>query len=232
MNLGKNIYKYRTQKNMSQGDLAEALDVSRQSVSKWENNNAVPELDKLMKIAELFGISLDELVGKESAAQSGIPQSDPAPKSAGTAQKVTGIILVCFGGLILLMALQATNLSALRSCLLLAAPFFLCGTIFLKVKHHPGFWCLFALYLLIWIPMGILSPNYIRLGFAKVIQLLHILWGAALSYHGIHHKKRGTFLQSDRRAILFFSLLVATIGITFLFLLFPGLLPTPGLLRF
>ena len=64
MNLGERIYQYRTAKNMSQGDLADALEVSRQSVSKWENNTAVPELDKLLKLADVFGISLDELTGR------------------------------------------------------------------------------------------------------------------------------------------------------------------------
>ena len=49
MNLGENIYRNRTIHGMSQGDLAYALDVSRQSVSKWENDSAVPELDKLME---------------------------------------------------------------------------------------------------------------------------------------------------------------------------------------
>lgn len=62
MNLGENIFKYRSRNNLSQGDLANALDVSRQSVSKWENNSAVPELDKLIKMSRLFGVSLDELV--------------------------------------------------------------------------------------------------------------------------------------------------------------------------
>lgn len=62
MNLGETIYRLRTGRNMSQGDLAEVLDVSRQSVSKWENNMAVPDLDKLVKMSELFGITLDELV--------------------------------------------------------------------------------------------------------------------------------------------------------------------------
>lgn len=62
MNLGESIYRLRTTHNMSQGDLANALDVSRQSVSKWENNMAVPDLDKLVKMSELFGITLDELV--------------------------------------------------------------------------------------------------------------------------------------------------------------------------
>lgn len=48
MNLGKSIYNLRTKNNMSQGDLANTLDVSPQSVSKWETNTSIPQLDKLV----------------------------------------------------------------------------------------------------------------------------------------------------------------------------------------
>lgn len=48
MSLGEHIYRLRTQRGMSQEALAEALNVSRQSVSKWENSSAVPELEKLV----------------------------------------------------------------------------------------------------------------------------------------------------------------------------------------
>ena len=61
MELNQRIYELRTQKNLSQGDLAEALDVSRQSISKWETGSSVPELDKLIKLSQLFGVTLDEL---------------------------------------------------------------------------------------------------------------------------------------------------------------------------
>jgi len=47
---------------VSQEELAEMLHVSRQSVSKWENNSSVPELGKLIQICELFDLSLDKLV--------------------------------------------------------------------------------------------------------------------------------------------------------------------------
>lgn len=57
MTLGANIARLRTQKNWSQGDLADALDISRQSVSKWETDTSIPELDKLLKLAELFGVT-------------------------------------------------------------------------------------------------------------------------------------------------------------------------------
>ena len=71
MTLGENICRLRTEKGMSQGDLADLLEVSRQSVSKWETGSSVPELDKLVKLSGLFGVGLDELVKGEKA--------DPGP---------------------------------------------------------------------------------------------------------------------------------------------------------
>ena len=66
MNLGQTICRLRMQKQLSQSDLAETLGVSRQSVSKWETNASVPELDKLVKMAQLFEITMDELVCGET----------------------------------------------------------------------------------------------------------------------------------------------------------------------
>ena len=76
MNLGENIYRYRTSRNLSQTSLADALDVSRQSISKWENNSAMPELDKLIKMSALFEITLDELVFGPKEAK---PAEEPIP---------------------------------------------------------------------------------------------------------------------------------------------------------
>ena len=57
MNLGEKILQMRTKANMSQSDLAEVLNVYRQSVSKWETNSSTPELDKLLKMSETNEIS-------------------------------------------------------------------------------------------------------------------------------------------------------------------------------
>ena len=59
MSLGTNISRLRAEHHLSQGDLAESLGVSRQSVSKWETDSSVPDLDKLVKLSQLFGVSLD-----------------------------------------------------------------------------------------------------------------------------------------------------------------------------
>lgn len=100
MNLSENIYRLRTDKNMSQGDLADALDVSRQSVSKWENGSAVPELEKLMKMSDLFGVTLDELTGREAVQP--VRKAESAPRMV-TVREIVGALLLCAAVVILIL---------------------------------------------------------------------------------------------------------------------------------
>ncbi|MFQ8705813.1 MAG: helix-turn-helix domain-containing protein [Thomasclavelia sp.] len=65
MRFGENLNSYRKQKGLSQEELAYQLGVSRQSVSKWESGQSIPELERLIEIANLFNISLDTLVGRD-----------------------------------------------------------------------------------------------------------------------------------------------------------------------
>lgn len=95
MSLGENIYTHRTRRQLSQGELADILEVSRQSVSKWENNSTVPELDKLTKMSTLFEITLDELVyGTHTQEPVAEPATEPARYSLKT---IVGLILLIFG---------------------------------------------------------------------------------------------------------------------------------------
>lgn len=65
MNLAKNIVKYRQKNKMSQEQLAEALNISRQSISKWETGENLPSIDNLISLSGLLDISLDELITGE-----------------------------------------------------------------------------------------------------------------------------------------------------------------------
>lgn len=65
MILADKIIALRKQKGWSQEQLAEQLDISRQSVSKWESGNSIPDLDKIIKLSELFGVSTDYLLKDE-----------------------------------------------------------------------------------------------------------------------------------------------------------------------
>ena len=56
------LYNLRKQKGLSQEELANRLNVSRQTISKWEVGDSTPDMEKLIAISDLFEISLDELV--------------------------------------------------------------------------------------------------------------------------------------------------------------------------
>ncbi len=66
MNLAGNIQMLRRKMNLSQEELAEKCQVSRQAVTKWENGESVPTIDKLISLADLYEMTLDELVGRDS----------------------------------------------------------------------------------------------------------------------------------------------------------------------
>ncbi len=67
MTIGKRIALYRRQKNLTQEDLANALGVSPQAVSKWENDQTCPDISLLPALAKLLGVTTDELLsGKEN----------------------------------------------------------------------------------------------------------------------------------------------------------------------
>ena len=159
MNLGENIFRLRTEKNLSQGDLADALDVSRQSVSKWENNSAVPELEKLLKMAQIFGITIDELVTgekKEEAPAAPTPPPQTAPQQTITkrqvlsAAQILGIILLAFGGLCLIIfTVVGIFIGAWALGLCIALPFLLCGAICLLCKQNIGLKCAWAIFILL-----------------------------------------------------------------------------------
>ena len=67
MTIGERLYNLRKEKNMSQEDLANVLDVSRQTVSKWETGESTPDFNKICPLCEYFGITSDELLsGKQN----------------------------------------------------------------------------------------------------------------------------------------------------------------------
>ena len=65
MSLGENLQFLRKKSEITQEQLAEKLEVSRQSVSKWESDAAYPEMDKLIQICDLFHVGMDDLVRKD-----------------------------------------------------------------------------------------------------------------------------------------------------------------------
>ncbi|MNM59057.1 HTH-type transcriptional regulator Xre [compost metagenome] len=73
MDFAEKLQNYRKQKGMSQENLAEAIGVSRQAVSKWESGQSYPETDKLIALCELFQVSMDHLVRGVQSEQQELP---------------------------------------------------------------------------------------------------------------------------------------------------------------
>ena len=65
MKFGENLYSLRKNAKMSQEKLAEAVGVSRQSVSKWENGESYPEMENMLKLCEIFHCKLNDLVHED-----------------------------------------------------------------------------------------------------------------------------------------------------------------------
>ena len=80
MEFNNKLYELRKQKGFSQEELANRLNVSRQTVSKWEVGDSTPDMEKLIAMSDLFGISLDELV------------LDKSPEPATVVQPVKAVV--------------------------------------------------------------------------------------------------------------------------------------------
>ena len=154
MSIGNNIYKLRTSKNLSQGELADQLDVSRQSVSKWETDAAVPDLDKLMKLCDVFDISLDELTGRNTNLEKAENTTSTIEKTS-SAQKIIGYILFGFS---LLLGLVTLIFGNQKGDYLILIPttlsLLICSLLCLFARKRAFYWCIWTAFA----PISILSP--------------------------------------------------------------------------
>lgn len=83
MILAEKIMTLRKKKGWSQEELADKLDISRQSVSKWESGTSVPEIDKIIMLSQLFGVSTDYLL-KEETEEEAFPETEAVSEDSET----------------------------------------------------------------------------------------------------------------------------------------------------
>lgn len=65
MSFGENLINLRKQKGWSQDDLADNLNLSRQAISKWENDTSKPDIDNIKKISKIFSVTIDDLLNND-----------------------------------------------------------------------------------------------------------------------------------------------------------------------
>ena len=137
MTLAEKILSLRMERGMSQDDLAEKLDVSRQSVSKWETAQSTPDLDKIIKLANLFGVTVDELVRDGEAPQ---PPEPPQPqviyvereKRGLTPVQTLGVIFEVTGAALAILGIMGAPVLILPAVALVVL-----GLPLLLARKHP-----------------------------------------------------------------------------------------------
>lgn len=83
MTFGEKLQAMRQRTGMSQDALAERLNVSRQAVSRWERDETMPETDKVVVLADIFGVTTDYLLRPQAAEQ---PSAEEHPPRSGPTQ--------------------------------------------------------------------------------------------------------------------------------------------------
>lgn len=172
MSLGENIVRLRTEKRLTQEDMADLLGVSRQSVSKWESDASTPELDKLIRLSEVFDITVDKLVKGKNITEEEAPAGEAEGRTAeeippqGTdsavpvpsaqrpevtkGNRVAGIVYLCLAFALLAGLTLYGGTSGFVIGFIFGLPFTGCGLVCLLVKgRRTGLWCGWALYVIV-----------------------------------------------------------------------------------
>jgi len=88
MNVGEKLFELRKAKNLSQEEVAEKLNVTRQTVSKWETNQSSPDFDKIVPLCELFEITTDELLTGKKVESTDINKEDIKENTYKSEEKI------------------------------------------------------------------------------------------------------------------------------------------------
>lgn len=109
MNIAETVKKYRNEKKLIQEQLAKELNVSRSAVSSWEVGRNYPDLEMLVSISDLFGISLDELLREDNQVLEKITEDTQIRKKQTKKIKWLMIGIICLILMILFISFQSPN---------------------------------------------------------------------------------------------------------------------------
>lgn len=184
MTLAEKIIALRTEHHLSQGELAEQMGVSRQSVSKWETGASTPDLEKVIHLADLFGVTVDELV-KDKAnppqVETNITPAVTAPSAAHSTQKTIAVCLLILGGIAAIV-----GFAFLPPLVFLSIYLLFCSVICFAVKRYAGLviaWCSFG-------GLFLISPYIFGIRIFSIIALVGLIATLVLTIWVIHQAKR------------------------------------------
>ena len=173
MTFGERLLKLRKSKSMTQEDLAEKLDVTRQTISKWECCESTPDFQYLIEISRLFDVTTDYLLkGDIPQEKEQQPITQNNHNSPITFTKIVGLILLTvtlIAGVLLFLLVRDIEDYFIPLAILLST--FTCSIICLSVKANAGYWCAWAALA----PICILSPHIVGIPILTATGITQIL---------------------------------------------------------
>ncbi|WP_342388185.1 helix-turn-helix transcriptional regulator [Salinicoccus bachuensis] len=101
MEFGNKLKKLRTDEGMSQEELSRTLNVSRQAVYKWEKNRGYPDIDNLIRISDIFNVTIDDLIRNDKDMKDKISIDEEQPfEMLGDLGFYIGMIMVILGAIL------------------------------------------------------------------------------------------------------------------------------------
>lgn len=199
--ISKNLVELRTQAHMTQLQLAEMLNYSDKAVSKWERGEAIPDIRVLIKIAEIFGVTLDDIVKSDSVA----PQIQPKKKISGkrafiTALSAVFVWFVATGLFMIFYFIPVTAPYAYLVYVVAPLPTGIVLTVFSvlwgnrvtnAISSSLILWSCVVIFHVFVITFAEFSQIYFLYIVAAVFELLIILWFTFRWYSAKKDKKRG-----------------------------------------
>lgn len=182
-NFGERIYKLRNSNNLSQGDLADRLNVSRQTVSKWENGMCMPETEKLVQLSEIFKVSTDYILKGEEGTNEPIyiylkeDNANQSKVSEKIVRKYVGIVLaVLFSVLAFIMIITGGYIAAI-----IPGAVVLLGVLLATNVKHPWLITFWVTYIVLITVLHFISAITPLMIFDPIIYTpgytYHLLWG-------------------------------------------------------
>lgn len=207
MSVGSRIFELRMSKNLSQSALADMLDVSRQSVSKWETDSAVPDLDKLMKLCNVFEVTLDELTGRTDSMNGEPGKTEICSLPARTQQVFGYILFVMSFSVVLLLLFRGRNEGDFIIMVPVLLALLICGMICIFLKQRALYWCIWTMLA----PISILTCTVdFRPFFLVLMQLCCI---AGMAFAALHFFKDVFVSANRRKGILLIAAWLAAIAV-------------------
>lgn len=111
MDFGNQIKQIRKEKNITQEQMAQSLNITRQAVSNWENNRNLPDIEILIKIAKVYGVSLDKLILGEDKMNNMVEKL--IKDGSETRKSKLNTISVCVGIALFLLGITCLTIRAI-----------------------------------------------------------------------------------------------------------------------